>query len=196
MNLKGGVGKTTTAIALATCAARDGLDVEVLDADQQASAFNWAAEAEEEGDALPFAVTPANMGSIAYTAKRLKSSPDKWVFIDCPPGDKIVNAAQEAADMIVVPTSDGHADLAKTLEAVASFEAAGNAYAILFTKVAKNTNAFAWAMEDVTTQGLSYFDQTIPRREALKNTCGFAFGKELFGYERVWEEIKAGLEED
>ena len=42
VNIKGGVGKTTTAIALATLAARAGLDTVVLDADEQSSASLWA----------------------------------------------------------------------------------------------------------------------------------------------------------
>ena len=60
VNIKGGVGKTTTAIALATLAARAGLDTVVLDADEQSSASLWAWNAEQDGRPLPF---PAPAGA-------------------------------------------------------------------------------------------------------------------------------------
>lgn len=59
VNTKGGVGKTTTAVYLATalsCQDR----VVLLDADPQGSATSWATDAFEAGDRLNFEVRPAN----------------------------------------------------------------------------------------------------------------------------------------
>lgn len=64
VNIKGGVGKTTTAIALATLAARAGLDTVVLDADEQSSASLWAWNAEQDGRPLPFPVESANIATL------------------------------------------------------------------------------------------------------------------------------------
>ena len=50
MNLKGGVGKTTTAMSLATAAEREGKDVEVYDCDPQSSASFWALLADQNDD--------------------------------------------------------------------------------------------------------------------------------------------------
>ncbi len=52
MNLKGGVGKTTTAMSLATAAEREGKDVEVYDCDPQSSAQLWRF-ADQNDDSLP-----------------------------------------------------------------------------------------------------------------------------------------------
>ena len=52
MNLKGGVGKTTTAMALATAAEREGKSVEVYDCDPQSSASFWALLADQNNDSI------------------------------------------------------------------------------------------------------------------------------------------------
>ena len=48
-NLKGGVGKTTTAVYLAAVAALKGHEVVLIDADRQASSAEWLEEREIEG---------------------------------------------------------------------------------------------------------------------------------------------------
>ena len=60
VNTKGGVGKTTTAIYLATVASAQGKSTELLDADPQGSATSWAEIATEGSVPLPFQVSPAN----------------------------------------------------------------------------------------------------------------------------------------
>ena len=52
INLKGGSGKTTTAMALATAAARHNRNVSVLDTDPQGDATTWAGDAEDAGETL------------------------------------------------------------------------------------------------------------------------------------------------
>lgn len=45
VHTKGGVAKTTSAVYLAAAAHRRGIDVELVDADPQGSALEWAADA-------------------------------------------------------------------------------------------------------------------------------------------------------
>ena len=71
-NVKGGTGKTTSAIMLAAAAHAAGQTARVLDADPQGSASDWAAIAEDAGDALPFDVVPVNARSLA----RRSSAPE------------------------------------------------------------------------------------------------------------------------
>lgn len=49
LNIKGGIGKTTTTIALATAAVRAGYAAKVLDADEQGSTTLWADTAGQAG---------------------------------------------------------------------------------------------------------------------------------------------------
>ena len=81
VHTKGGVGKTTNTIMLATAAARRGIDVEVLDADPQGSATRWAEVASMREDELEFLVR-------SIDARRLHRFPasDGWQIVDTPPG--------------------------------------------------------------------------------------------------------------
>lgn len=193
INLKGGAGKTTSIMALATAAARDGFDATVYDADPQSSASSWADVAEESGEPLPFEVLPANRTTIAKLARKLSGKPDKWAFIDCPPGGEVTDDARKASDLVVVPSKTGPADLTKTTQVCSVLEHDNNAYVVAFTQVATNTNSYAFATSLAEENEWSCFKQPIPRRESLQNQFGYPFEKNLYGYEALWSAIKAGL---
>lgn len=194
LNLKGGVGKTTSCIALATAAARDGKDVIVLDADPQGSATFWADNADDNERPLPFEVNAANPATIKRAAKKFQGDSDKWAFIDCPPNGTILDAAQEASDFVIIPTGTGNADLVKTAETVRTMEANDKLYAVLLTRVLTNTNGFKVAQENLENGSISFFDAAIRQKEDLKGYFGLPFGSSLYGYEDVYSEIKEALQ--
>ena len=128
VNTKGGVGKTTTAVYLATalsCQDR----VVLLDADPQGSATSWATDAFEAGDRLNFEVRPAN----APIVRRCRDIDADLVFIDTPPGDsQTVTAALEVADVVIIPTESGDLDMDRALM---TYQVAhGTRRALLFNK--------------------------------------------------------------
>ena len=101
-NVKGGVGKTTTAIYLAGAAAQRGRDaVYLVDADRQASSAEW------------FEITPipgvelVEAPSERTVAKAMERD-EGIAVVDTPPGDeRIVRAALTRADALVIPTRAG-----------------------------------------------------------------------------------------
>jgi len=99
VSLKGGVGKTTSAMHLAAVMVDDGRDVVVVDADTEQSALRWAAYA----DNLPFRVVPAEQDGLAQQARR-ELRAGAHVVIDTPPNNReLLMRASMVATHVIVP---------------------------------------------------------------------------------------------
>ena len=126
-NLKGGVGKTTTAVYLAAIAVEKGYDpVVLIDADRQASSAVWLEERPVEG------VTVVEAPS-ERTLTRALSKDDSLTVVDTPPGDdRIVQAAIDSADAVIIPTRAGGVEyprVAVTLAGRRQFARVGRVFA-------------------------------------------------------------------
>jgi chromosome partitioning protein len=115
-NLKGGVGKTTTAVYLAAAAvARGHQPVVLIDADRQATSAEWLEERELDG--VTIVEAPSER-----TLARAMNSHDGLGIIDTPPGDeRLVQAALAAADAVAIPTRAGGVEFSRvtaTLELI------------------------------------------------------------------------------
>ncbi len=116
-NVKGGVGKTTTSVYLAAAAVARGWDPVVLvDADRQASSAEWLEVTPVEG--VDLVEAPSER-----TVARALGSHGGLAVVDTPPGDeRIVRAALDKADAVVIPTRAGgveYSRVAATLEMIA-----------------------------------------------------------------------------
>jgi chromosome partitioning protein len=101
-NVKGGVGKTTTAVYLAAVAALGGkVPVVLVDADPQGSTAEWY-------DAEPFDGVELVEGPSVRTVTKAMNQDDAIVVVDTPPGEgNVVQAALGRADAVVIPTRAG-----------------------------------------------------------------------------------------
>lgn len=188
INIKGGTGKTTTAIALASAAAADGREAIVYDADPQSSASLWSMTADQIGDPMPFAVESANIATVRKMGG-YAGDPDRWAFVDCPPSGHVMDEAMRAADLVVVPTTPSPADMVKSYETVAVLDKADVPYAMLLTRVIPRTLTYKQSMIEIEDRGVNYFETAIPSREALKAFFGNAFGRDLYCYDKAYAEI-------
>ena len=110
--LKGGAGKTTTAMLLATCAAAD-QPVTVIDADTELNAYLWATPAQRSGDPLPFEVVRGDAEGLPRQAREIAAT-GRIVVIDTPPNSPAaMMSAAIGSDAVVVPVSPSTMDLSR-----------------------------------------------------------------------------------
>lgn len=120
-SLKGGVGKTTITINLACALHRAGHRALIVDADSQGSCVRWAARAAEAGHEGPPVVALAG-ASLRRDLSAVSSSFDV-VVIDSPPRlGAEARAAMLAADLVLLPTTPGAADIWALRETLAVLE--------------------------------------------------------------------------
>jgi chromosome partitioning protein len=117
-NVKGGVGKTTTSVYLSAAAVERGWDpVTLIDADRQASSAEWLEES-------PIAGVDLIEAPSERTVARAMSGDTGLSVVDTPPGDeRIVRAALDRADAVVIPTRAGGVEYSRvvaTLEMIGS----------------------------------------------------------------------------
>ncbi|HEY8030555.1 MAG TPA: ParA family protein [Gaiellaceae bacterium] len=110
-SIKGGVGKTTTAVYIAAAAAARGNgEVILVDADRQGSSAEWL-------EARPIEGVEVVEAPSERTLNRAMSRRDAVVVIDTPPGDqRLLGAAIASADAVVVPTRAGGVELSPALQ--------------------------------------------------------------------------------
>jgi chromosome partitioning protein len=115
-NLKGGAGKTTSAVYLAAAGLEQGYrSVLVIDADRQGSAAEWLEEQPLDGVEVLEAPSERTLAKALSRRKGLK-------IVDTPPGDqRLQTTALAKADAVVIPTRAGGVEIApvaQTLELV------------------------------------------------------------------------------
>lgn len=186
VNLKGGVGKTTSALYFAAVEANQGKSPLVLDADNERSALEWASSGE-----LPFEVLEAQKDGLARQARSLERE-GHTVIIDAPPNNReVLWAAAAVAGRVVVPISPTGVDvnrLRATLEVLLDVEETKGELdtSILLTRWDKRKR-LAREAEEL----LSQFPLLSPRIRALtRYEDGFGSRPNyLEEYAAAWKEV-------
>lgn len=108
INQKGGVGKTTVALHLATAFQQHGTDALVLDLDPQASASEWH---DARTDKLPHveSIQPARLGKVVEHAKRIGTG--VLILDTAPHAEATALDAARVADLVLVPCRPSIMDL-------------------------------------------------------------------------------------
>ena len=174
---KGGSGKTTLAVNLATAFLAEGKSVGLLDTDPQGSLGKWfmkRIETHGEDDRLLFSTATA--WGIGYELRSMAGKVD-IVIVDTPPkADSDLRPALRAADLILVPLSSSHVDIWATQDVLDLADRAGKRAFIVMNRTRSGTRLGAEVMDAVRELDAEVMQAGLGNRilfaEALGNGLG------------------------
>jgi chromosome partitioning protein len=185
--LKGGVGKTTTSVYLASLAAGGRRASTLVDADPQASAADWL---DRTADAAVASVAVVEAPTERLLGKALAAVDDDGVaIVDTPPGhERLLAKALELADVVVVPTRVGGVETPR-VEAVLEMVPDGVPAGLVICSARTFTRDYhdvvtGWREADVRVWG------TVPERVAIAaGPDGRLAYDGLEAYRGVWRRV-------
>ncbi len=162
-SFKGGVGKSTSAVHLATYIQQQRGNVLLVDGDDNRSCLSWA-----EGNHLPFKVVDEKAAPKYY-----RSYENVIIDTAARPDKNELEALAEGSDLLIVPcTPDSLSIKALSLTVKALKEIGTNKYRILLTIVPpKSTKDGDETREMLTDAGLSLFATGIRNAIAFKRAA-------------------------
>jgi len=175
-NQKGGAGKTTVAVCLATALMKDGLDVQLVDSDPQGSSSDWHAAAELAG------FEPVKTCQITRPVlhKEALRMPVDVVIIDgVPRNTGMSDSAISAADLVIIPVQPSPLDIWATKELVDKVKDAIELRegtdrplkaAFLINRLVSNTDLGRDVRQALESYGLPVFETAIRQRQEYGKT--------------------------
>lgn len=196
--MKGGVGKTTTAVVTSLALAGEGGSVLLVDCDDpQWSAMAWREDAEQAGDPWP-----ENLHTQRWSSQMTRSALapyDHVVFDLGPKRPEMARSVLRLCDTAIVPTAPRKADFAElgpALDLIAAAQSRQDlGFGILLTFVRLSTRAGRSARAEVEDElELPVLDVVIPLAERYAEMFG-RVPVQLGAYRDLVAELLAPAEE-
>lgn len=161
---KGGSGKTTLALHLATSAVLAGRNTAIIDLDPQASAANWGDRRSAE---LPV-VLSAHASRLAHEIRRVEEMEGDLLIIDTAPhSDSAALEAAKAADLILVPCRPAILDIEAISNTLNLVKTTGTPIFVVMNAVAPQGNEANEAAEAIAALGVGICPVELRQRVAF-----------------------------
>jgi len=162
---KGGAGKTTLALHIATAAEHSGFRTAMLDMDPQGTAEAWAGWRNEE----PPEVIGAKASTLPRTLEKAEAAGADLIVIDTPPlAQAEARAAAQIADIILIPCRPRAFDLhAIRTTAGLALDTGKPAFVIFNAGPARGTTSYAEAAEVAILIGFQVAPVHLTERAAF-----------------------------
>lgn len=164
LNGKGGVGKTTSTINIATAIQRKGFSVAVVDTDPQGSISNWFDE-----EKCAFNLTEAASEKEVYQIRKPLKSYDYIIIDGAAAISAISSAAVMVSDLVVIPVTPSPLDFAACGAILAVIEARQDLQPVearfLITKKIPHSKMLAVLKDSIEDTGVPAFRTSISQRQ-------------------------------
>jgi chromosome partitioning protein len=192
--LKGGVGKTTTAVYLSAVGVNGKRSVTLVDADPQGSAADWI---EHAADAVLESVEVVEAPTerlLTRTLERIDDQ-DDVAIVDTPPGhERLLAKALEGADAVVIPTRVGGVETAR-VEAVLDMMPKRMPVGLVIASARTFTRDYQETFDMWVEAGVPVWG-TVPERVTIAaGPDGWLSVEGLDRYRDVWRRLRRAARE-
>lgn len=195
-NVKGGSGKTSTAVPLAWLAAQHGRTV-LLDLDPSGSATQWHTTA---GLSDHFECRRLSHDQLGACIDELRGTGDtRWVIIDTPAvREEMITPAMGEADLVVFPVHTGTGDLGQLAQTAKLLRLPLRANPNLRYTVVINHTGRAPGVDRDTRAAIEEFGMPVAKTEIpdlkiYSTAKGVRPNVKMWHYESLWRELQQVL---